>query len=1128
MKKLKLLIAISVMMVLSVVMLVACNGETYSVSWTSPASLSVVASVGGETITSPEQVDEGSQVQFSWTVPSGYSGMRIVRDGVPVHIQNQIGPGTWTTAGITADQSFTFELIAIPYDCVHCEDVGCPECDELYHYDCRLCRDVLCPVCDPLYHFVCRPCRDMGCALCVLCFYGCEWGEDVVCGEICQTCGDVFRCNDCAPCALLLAQRLPHDFASLGLVSSVAVSGNQYVVTIPYYAIQYYQHVWGQSIGRVPAENSFVIVFHSIAAATAAATPNCTQVQNALIRGGNAFARWLVTNVVRLGAPGSMADPNNPQVSNPRFFFQMQDVVTALELQGIEVETALSPSAFMTLAWGGQQFMGEAAQFSAWIFACNDWAEAAMDMPFAFMEGTAPPLTVRFGNIVFGGNAGLIHFVRAFIDDEFCLVEGEGGCRCVGELVLISADVFLMDGIGFFEIRTPTNPFLVGGERLTRGEVITVEVEVRRGWVVSVYIGSNIHVFREGTHIVSTTVANYTVMIMFRSSIYVEFLALQFHGSGWMVEYRQSELAIEQTLAMMAMRDDEFVIAHHMSTPQVANRIKETILVDLGISDDTHIWVATYHTLIIWGTESAVREALLTLHVPEGLLGQYMTQVEFVEFEFTYLAEWVSFVWEIESVFVFPMWPEFFFPLSGHGPYYLYIAESFRVYLNNEMFYVTRAYTREGALRVATQMAIDDLIWSWELLVELCTCCEKIVFFGQCHDTVNQFRLRFPSRNIVITLDYINYLEDIFNALQECTEYVWSFAPFKLRGDIWNWGAFTPYYLEGFLAFEHVAGQWDAEIYIFKLNSPEIAYIFALEQVAVSDSYAAICDCCEQIVIFGFPILRFGQRVSPIAPFLSCVYFEQFGFRNIEIPFSAVGDWRFDWHGDVPFTRTNATIHIRGGFLTWRENNIPKKRASIVMEDLHHHGESIVLEWSWVADGFEAMPARVRVTQEWISMSLNTHLETEGLMYLAFFERFDWNPPVGICEDCWQEACLCAYICYECGRYPCACWMNEPGIPININTAGTPSGTQVVVLNRQAGSDMLTGIVPPGVTQLILQLIVPYGYRVIEVNINGTIFTHYGPNYINESMLEGRPDFIYLDLVGNETAINISLTVVAI
>ncbi|MCL2861388.1 MAG: hypothetical protein FWE22_03155 [Firmicutes bacterium] len=112
MKKIKLLIAVAVMMAMSLVMLTACPQDTRTVTWTAPDGFNITATVDGEAFTSGSAVEDGASVVFTLPEPTAGQRWRIV-SGTD-HNLYRASAGTWTLPNIISNRSVAFTLEPVP------------------------------------------------------------------------------------------------------------------------------------------------------------------------------------------------------------------------------------------------------------------------------------------------------------------------------------------------------------------------------------------------------------------------------------------------------------------------------------------------------------------------------------------------------------------------------------------------------------------------------------------------------------------------------------------------------------------------------------------------------------------------------------------------------------------------------------------------------------------------------------------------------------------------------------------------------------------------------------------------------------------------------------------------------
>lgn len=112
MRKLKLIIAVAVMMALSVAVLTAC-GTNYAVSWTAPTGQTITATVDGSAIESGDEVREGSNIVFTVPAPTAGFQWRITAPGMTA-VDLPVATLTWTLEDLDGAIAVTFALVEIP------------------------------------------------------------------------------------------------------------------------------------------------------------------------------------------------------------------------------------------------------------------------------------------------------------------------------------------------------------------------------------------------------------------------------------------------------------------------------------------------------------------------------------------------------------------------------------------------------------------------------------------------------------------------------------------------------------------------------------------------------------------------------------------------------------------------------------------------------------------------------------------------------------------------------------------------------------------------------------------------------------------------------------------------------
>ncbi|MCL2255450.1 MAG: hypothetical protein FWC11_01150, partial [Firmicutes bacterium] len=105
MKKIKLLIALAVMLTLSVFMLTACPNGYHVVTW---EGAEVTATVNGEVV-SGDDVRHGSSVVFAWGTLQGGYAMRVQTAGV----DTEVAGTTWTLSNVTEARNVVFTIVPV-------------------------------------------------------------------------------------------------------------------------------------------------------------------------------------------------------------------------------------------------------------------------------------------------------------------------------------------------------------------------------------------------------------------------------------------------------------------------------------------------------------------------------------------------------------------------------------------------------------------------------------------------------------------------------------------------------------------------------------------------------------------------------------------------------------------------------------------------------------------------------------------------------------------------------------------------------------------------------------------------------------------------------------------------------
>ncbi|MCL2234348.1 MAG: hypothetical protein FWC11_03505 [Firmicutes bacterium] len=1109
MKKLKLLIALAVVMALSIGMLTACNGYVYhNVTWSGEA---VVATVDGEIVASSGGIREGSTVLFSWSSPNEGFQMRIViGENAPQYRLRNI---TAFTHSVTESVIITFSIVAIPADCDNCNDIGCVECDPFFNYDCRQCKDVGCIECDP-------------------CHVNCDFGNNPYCRTICQNCDNIFFCgiDGCISCLMNFVEVTYHGLKEMQLQATMAVGADHHTIIIPSFYGEFDQHIWWQGIGSV-----LLMFFLTEEEAVAAQSPGDIRVDNVLIAVENAFSEWFFPNLIKYGIPPVLVDPENPTLVNPSHYNFLMDAVLGLQVLGLHSDMAPFSHAFALGLQLGQEFDGELARFNVWLFGCDNWAKVSKNMPIRDMGYSVVQLTHTYRGMAFGGNPAILDFFRSFIEAEYCLL-GNPPCTCVGQQVLVSQDVFIMDGIGDFWITVNGN-FPMTNDRFAVGSVVEIEVEVEPRFIVQIYVsGEGITTLRRGFHELTQTVGDSPVIILFRSFTYAEYLYGRFGGVGWNIFIGTDDFGGEVNETVIAETGDDNVRLHAFSSSQRATGIKQSILKDLGVLNRVDTYVVNYEHLVFWGTQLAVRQTLMFMGVIESSLHLHMTKVTPYQLQFNHLTPWFQYIlFEMSpNANIFYLWPEFNFIFEKYG-YYEFVVESFSAFFEGSEISVIKFENPEILEHFVQYFAVSSLLWFWNLHIAISE-CNLIMFFAQYEANTERLINRFGGRRFFprIELDELQELFDLMQGLN-LPESQLVFEPFHMRGNAWGWPAIAPYFIEGFRFFSYCQagqGHYRAYMWAFMLDCKYATYDFAVYLSSVY--YVFVCDCCEHIILFAMPTIRWNDWANPLQfieteclclDICECVFLH-FGFSQIEIPFSAIGDWEthlilYDNIGLF----SSVTIHVYDGHLVWRQNGLPIRRAYVNMNYLHPADYmSRPLVWNWIADGHAPVNAVISINwSNWLSIIVTGIPGAgggAGQMIIANFVMFDgWFHTSIPCPICNTEFCVC-HITSPCGQNPCVCNQNgEEGIPLNINTAGMPDGTIVGIEGN------ITNSIPIGTTRLEINIFVPVGYVLVEVIINETTFTRNGTPQFNQgiSIPTGNGYWLIFNIPSNTTAVNISL-----
>jgi|GEM_PF-1555492 len=1179
MKKIKLIIMLAVMTVLSILVLTGCPDDPvdpayHTVIWTAGAGFTsttgVTATVDGVEITSGEEVLEGSTIVFSWTAFSEGCRMRILVGTTATYLAQTI---TTFNHIVSADVTILFSIATHNYAArVRNNET------RRFSATCTIAAS---------YWFSCYDCDAISTTLWFIygTALGCDFGTDPDCGDECDRCNNTFICNECADC---IAVQMYNDLRSMGLYAILTIGTEYNRIRVPY-DVRFgphpqdvtYQSVWFQGIGNNRSEDTYIRIFPSYSAAESAFVQGDVRVDNVLIRGGNVFSRWLFSTIAEIGAPGSLVDPNNPGYANPYFYNQLIEIVVALELLGLRTSSFTFPHVFIARSWGAYEGddSTETANFVAWIFACEVWTQAALTMPYQYLADIpAIALTHTFGTIAVGGYTAVIDFVRDFVDEDFCSECYPDTCTCDGYLVLFTRNAGLLEGIGDFWVSTSDGLPIFGGERLASGTVINVEFEVLAGNVVQLYIrGRGIYSFRAGRHTVNHTITNQDVVMMFRSLSYIEYVAQSFWDAGWFAEVFRDDFGGERTYGLFVAhrQNPDGLDMQSVSSNQRALGLKHSILVDLGVMGVLNEYVAVYQNLVFWGTRTAVTQALLFLGVQASSFDDHMTRVVHYTLQFDYLSDWVDYIIsDIDHLAsIAYLWPEFKY-IIGHYGFHVYIDEGFIAHIgeDNVEVVVMKVDSRENALALAYHLAVDCLTWGWDLSIAVSD-CGYIVFVSEAAYYINRLIAEFGGTLYVITTDNIlelnNNLTKLYLAMRYHPDFNFNLNPFRLTPHHVQWWHFNPYITAIFSAYELVPGENTAFTMVFMFDTPEYAYNFALAQAY--DRFNVIkCGCCERIVVFGPTTQRWGGDYSPVDKFISggcwChpspVCFDYFMFSQVRASWSQIGDWKvrtaIDGVGDDYHGFDNITIHLRGNYLTWRVNNVAVMRARLGYEALYFGMHSMIrLVWVWIAEG-HTLPNNAMIRE----MGGEIQIQTGAVMTLShrvvWFERFDWTPTPGFCLDCEQEPCMCCDVCneipcicpcpdcnenpcicpcLECGEYPCECpcldcgelscicFGNGNDIPLNIVMTGLPNGT-IVVVNNSIGIEFINTI-PGDIGGFYVNIAIPDGFMLESVNINGRVFTKDGEFQFNSNLMSiGLDYYLFFVLEGDETAITITLVVV--
>ncbi|MCL2234349.1 MAG: hypothetical protein FWC11_03500 [Firmicutes bacterium] len=145
-KRLLTIILVLILVFATMSFLTGCDDENeqetyHQIEWSGD---NVTAMVNNETVTSHQQLQVGSIIIFSWTAPPENFRMKISINETDEYHERSV---TTLIHTVFQNATLTFSIVGLStttpsdYDCDHCNDNGCTDCDPLYHYDCRVCRD---------------------------------------------------------------------------------------------------------------------------------------------------------------------------------------------------------------------------------------------------------------------------------------------------------------------------------------------------------------------------------------------------------------------------------------------------------------------------------------------------------------------------------------------------------------------------------------------------------------------------------------------------------------------------------------------------------------------------------------------------------------------------------------------------------------------------------------------------------------------------------------------------------------------------------------------------------------------------------------------------------------------------
>jgi len=585
--------------------------------------------------------------------------------------------------------------------------------------------------------------------------------------------------------------------------------------------------------------------------------------------------------------------------------------------------------------------------------------------------------------------------------------------------ILIDARIWSLEGISFFELTDYMGNRVSNGARVPTGTTLVTHFEVLPGHAgiltSNPYPYSFPRAFPHGTHSIHHTITENSMFYM--SSFFfanypndVLFLVFNFLGfQVWEVENVEAPLGLEEEIwqfSAIHINGFDYVRSFEVYDHEMALKIKPTFLMNLGSIGFEGNYVVVYHDILITGTPYATNTLLRFLVADWSSV--YRTRVLDYIKNFKGLTEWADYIQSLNSdLDLFYLHPQFIgalLDIYDHIVVSLVGEDRTATYGDPAVIRLVKLDCREVLLNHAIFLEVDALIFGFEDINIGISDCGYILIIGKS-EYADALIAKFGGTRDILNLDHIEILKHVIDYVMPIPNVV-VYEFFFWHPALANYIGWQDHMVEALVVSLMSGGEIASEARVYAFYSQERASEFLEHVLNEYAMFTLAVSGCGYIIVRGFE-----QAVRLL------VESDVLDFELYQYPF-IVGTWELgEPNGDSSLFSMNqlangdlfdgVIVHITiFGRIEWWRNNALERVGEI--NPFGRDGQFV--SWFWFAPGICQLTEVLIRYVSWLdAITVEVWNYQTQTNHDARFHRSNWTRPE-MCLNCDEHPCSCLYV----------------------------------------------------------------------------------------------------------------------